>query len=108
MIIDTTDMANVTALPVKPRSNETERVLTQVHSYKCSHRRFTVDEKLAQVECSDCKERLDPMFALTQLVHQETRYHELHARYQDEMKRLGERSKTKCRHCQKMTDISRA
>ncbi len=103
-----TTLASVTALPVKPRNNTTERVLTEVHSYECMHRSFIIDAKLAQVTCADCKERMDPMFALTQLVRQETKYHELHARYQDEMTRLGERSKTKCQHCKQMTSISRA
>jgi hypothetical protein len=99
---------NVTVLPVKPRDNSTERVLTEVRTYACRHARFVVDEKLEQVECSDCHERLNPIFALLQLCWQENRYHELHARYQDEMTRLGERSKTKCRHCGQMTPISRA
>lgn len=95
--------------PFKKRPIDVERVLTVVHSYgQCRHERFTIDEKLAQVECRDCKASLNPFYALAQLARQETRYHELHERYQDEMKRLGERSKTKCEHCQKMTRISRA
>lgn len=101
-------LAPVLTLPVKQRDNDTDRVLTEVHSYKCFHRRFTVDEQLQQVECTDCKERLNPMFALITLSRQENRYHELHARYQDELTRLGERSKTKCEHCNKMTRISKA
>jgi ribosomal protein S27E len=99
---------NVTVLPVKPRDNSTERVLTEVRSYACLHKRFVIDDQLQQVECRDCGEKLNPMFALVQLCRQENRYHELHARYQDEMQRLGERSKTKCRHCGQMTPISRA
>lgn len=99
---------NVTELPVKRRTTSTERVLTEVRSYACRHTRFVVDEKLEQVECADCKERLSPIYALLQLCRQETRYHELHARYQDELKRLGERSRTKCRHCGQMTPISAA
>lgn len=99
---------NVTALPVKPRDNSAERVLTIAPGVKCLHRRFLVDDKLAEVECADCHEKLSPMWALTQLTYQENRFHELHARYQDEMTRLAERSKTKCRHCGEMTPISRA
>lgn len=100
--------AEVVALPVKHRDNNIDRVLKEVHSYECAHRRFTIDAKLAQVTCSDCQERIDPMYALIQLARQETRYHELHARYQDEMQRLAERSRTKCRHCGQMTPISNA
>lgn len=101
-------LAPVLTLPVKPRDNDTERVLTEVRSYACMHRRFTIDDHLQQVECRDCGEKLNPMFALISLCRQESRYHELHQRYQDEMKRLAERSKTKCRHCGEMTSISRA
>ncbi len=102
------DPGNIIALPVKPRDNSTERVLTEVAGVKCYHRRFTVDDKLQEIECRDCGQKLNPMFALIQLVRQETRYHELHARYEDEMRRLGERSKTKCQHCDQMTRISKA
>ncbi len=58
--------------------------------------------------CADCKEKLNPMWALQQLSRAEHRYHELHARYHDELKRLGERSRTKCQHCDQMTRISRS
>jgi hypothetical protein len=102
------DGAIIVAFPGTLRDNNIERVLTEVHGYECRHQRFTVDAALAQVSCADCKERLDPMFALIQLARKETRYHELHARYQDEMQRLGERSKTKCQHCDQMTRISKA
>lgn len=97
-------------LPVKFRDNDIERVVTVVRApyHACQHERFTVDDKLAQVVCRDCGVKLDPMQALVLIAHGETRYHELHARYQDEMKRLGERSKTKCQHCGKMTRVSQA
>ncbi|MES2729992.1 MAG: hypothetical protein V4621_07880 [Pseudomonadota bacterium] len=103
----TEDGADIIPLPVKFRTDDTERVLTVVSPYGgCRHERFTIDSRLTQVECRDCKAVLDPMFALTALAKQETRYHELHARYQDEMARLRERSRTKCEHCGEMTRIS--
>jgi uncharacterized protein YeaO (DUF488 family) len=40
-------------------------------------------------------------------MHKEHRWHELHARYQDEMQRLAERERTKCQHCGQLTRISR-
>lgn len=103
------DSAEILRFPFK-QIEDTKRVLTVVSPYggKCRHVRFTIDERLALVECSDCGERLDPMYALTTLARQENRYHDLHERYADQMKRLGERSKTKCEHCQKLTRISRA
>jgi len=102
-------LAEVHELPVKKyRLTDNGRVLSEERSYKCMHRRFTIDDRLGHVECRDCKEKLNPMHALTMLARQETQYHELHERYQDELKRLAERSKTKCEHCQKMTRISKS
>lgn len=100
---------NVTLLPVKPRNElGRDRVLQTVLTHKCWHRRFTVDEQAEKVLCADCKEPLNPMWVLVQLSNQETKYHELHDRYQDELKRLKERSRTKCRHCGNMTPISKS
>ena len=97
-------------LPVKHRPDDVERVLTVVSPYSgpCRHQRFIIDERLLQVECADCKALLDPIQALVTLCRQETRYHELHERYQDQMQRLRERSRTKCQHCGQMTRISNA
>lgn len=101
--------ASVHTLPVKPRpAIDAGRVLTEVHSYACQHGAFIIDTALEQVTCGRCKERLSPMYVLQQLTRQETRYHELHARYADEMARLATRSKKKCEHCDKITRISKA
>ncbi|WP_413194204.1 hypothetical protein [Pararobbsia alpina] len=100
---------NVTVLPVTPRPNLVdERVFTMVPGMTCWHRRYLVDDKKAEVECADCHEKLNPMWVLQQLAFAENRYHELHARYHDELKRLGERSRTKCEHCGQMTRISKS
>lgn len=97
----------ITEIPVRPKVNR-GRVLEIVYSYgKCRHESFLIDEQLATVECANCHAHLNPMEILVRLAHQETRWHQLHAHYKDEMTRLGERRKTKCRHCHKMTDISR-
>lgn len=68
---------------------------------------YIVDEKLAEVECGKCGAKLNPMWVLAQIAGQDRRLHEAAARYQDEQKRLAERSRTKCQHCHQMTRISR-
>jgi DNA-directed RNA polymerase subunit RPC12/RpoP len=85
---------------------DTGRVLQIAPGMKCWHKRFIIDETLDTVECRDCGEKLNPMYALKTLARQESQYHQYHARYQDELRRLSERSKTKCEHCRKMTRIS--
>ena len=96
----------VTKLPVRPDPGR-ERVLP-VQPSKCQHfmTGYIVDEKLAEVTCRACGEKLNPMWVLHQLSLTENRWHDLHARYQDELARLRERSRTKCEHCGGMTRIS--
>ncbi|MGF6641814.1 hypothetical protein [Paraburkholderia sp. MM6662-R1] len=98
---------NVTPLPVTQRNLGPDRVLL-VPTSKCCHfmTGYLVDEKLAEVTCKACGEKLNPMWVLQQLCHAESRWHELHARYQDELQRLRERQRTKCEHCGGMTRIS--
>jgi len=84
-----------------------ERFLVVDHM-ACSHHNgpYIIDDTLAEVTCGQCKAKLNPMFVLKQLAHQETRWHTHFKQYQGEMKRLSERSKTKCQHCKQMTRIS--
>ena len=68
---------------------------------------YLMREGEAEVECGLCGTRLDPLIVLAQLarhVAQWQRHREIH---QDEMKRLNERTRTKCQHCGKLTRISR-
>jgi len=104
----TEDADNVTPLGVKPRRDlGDERVLTPVATGPCYHTRgYAVDERLAEVKCKTCGEKLNPIWVLNQIAHAESRFHELHARYQDELQRLNERMRTKCEHCGDMTRIS--
>jgi hypothetical protein len=110
----------VTKLPVKFKTQPSgERVLEVIRGGgECNHSfiiaggqirnvAYIVDEAAAEVECSNCKAKLNPMWVLAKLAHKETQYHELAARYQEEMARLSERQRTRCDNCGKMTRISR-
>jgi Zn finger protein HypA/HybF involved in hydrogenase expression len=68
---------------------------------------YIVSEAEAEVTCGHCKAKLNPTWVLVRLAHQETKYHETAKRYQEEMKRLSERQRTKCDRCGHMTRISR-
>lgn len=46
------------------------------------------------------------MFVLKMLMQAESRWNQTRESYQEEMKRLRERSRTKCQHCGQMTRIS--
>jgi hypothetical protein len=112
----------VTKLPVKFKAQPSgERVLEVVHGGlrdgcnhsfnivggQVKHVTYIVDEAAAEVECGGCKAKLNPMWVLAKLAHNETKYHETAKRYQEEMARLSERSRTRCDACGHMTRISR-
>ena len=109
----------VTRLPVKFKARPTgERTLEVVHG-ACNHSfnivggqiknvTYIVDPAAAEVECSGCKAKLNPMWVLARLAHGETTYHDTAKRYQEEMARLKDRSRTKCDNCGHMTRISRS
>lgn len=98
---------NVLQLKVPFKKPAPEDVVLIVERTKCMHfGRFLVDATKAEVTCRDCGEKLNPMFVLGRLASEETRWHESFKRYQGQMKRLNERSRTKCQHCGQMTRIS--
>ena len=106
------DDDNVTKLPVRFKSPAPEgRTLLRPwevgRSGGCMHSRFVVDDKKLEVECGDCKEKLNPMWVLVHLTIQDKQMHEAAKRYKEEMARLAERERTKCNHCGQMTRISR-
>ena len=101
-------MDNVTEIPVRFKNPAPDgRILTIAVGVKCIHGPFIVDDTLETVECQKCKERLSPMHVLKMLAREETRWHEFHAHYEEEKKRLSERQRTKCEHCKEMTRISK-
>jgi ribosomal protein S27E len=103
-----TEQDGVVQLKVPFKKPVPEDRMLVVEPRKCFHGPYVIDEAAAEVTCKACGEKLNPMYVLAQLASKESRYHAAAARYQDEMRRLNERSKTKCRHCQKMTPISHA
>lgn len=115
------DDDKITKLPIKfkePPSADGP-TLKVVRYEGCNHRwvfnngrqknaQYIIREGETEVECGLCKTKLDPMFVLKILAHEETSWGETRKRYQEEMKRLNERKLTKCQHCAKMTRISRS
>ena len=108
--MDIVDDEKVTKFPVRFKHQEMDRNLVrpwEVGKRECHHQRFIIDDKKAEVECADCKEKLNPMWVLAYLCNRESLWQDARKRYADEMARLDERSSTKCQYCQKMTRISR-
>jgi hypothetical protein len=104
-------LADVVPLPVQHRQPPAENgpMLQAVPMFgRCSHfnTQFEVDVDAAKCLCLGCGAEVSPMFVLEALMRQESRWMQTRAAYQDEMKRLSERERTKCQHCGKITRIS--
>jgi hypothetical protein len=119
-----TDDDNIKKLPVKfkkPPGDEPP-FLSIVNRWGdkdgCDHRSYYVEgrgfvnvtyqirEGETEIECGRCHTRVDPMFVLKIMASEETSWSLQRARYIDEMKRLRERSRTKCMKCGYLTEIS--
>ncbi len=76
---------------------------------KCQHyaNSYEVDVDAGECVCLACGDKVSPIFVLERLMKAESRFMRARESYQSEMKRLKERSKTKCDHCGHMTRISR-
>lgn len=98
----------ITRLPVVERSRELN--LEVVHydpKQPCQHRgvSFRLHEGEAEVECGGCGVRLEAMFVLRQLAHEESRWKTNREAFVVAQKKLQERVRTKCQHCGQMTRI---
>lgn len=114
---------NIKALPVKfknPPSDDPPllSVVSRGADRDCDHVHYFADNRMVpvtyhiregetEVECGHCHVRLDPMFVLRRMATKETQWSRAREHYIEEMARLSERSRTKCYHCGKMTEISR-
>lgn len=98
------DDDKVVTLPTAKRPKP-DAALEVVHSYKCQHGHFLVDEKAAEVECGLCHEKLNPMWVLGRIAHDDWRLRERWASMKAEVDLLAPKLRAKCKHCGKMTPV---
>src|ERR1700743_1421277 len=99
-------MSNVTKLPVSLKDNS--KIVTLVQDFAgCQHRRAIVDEKLAELTCADCGERLNPIRFLADVAKQERMYEYAQTSIAAARKALEERSRCRCTKCGEWTEIRR-
>ena len=106
----TTDNSNIISLVTGKKPSKDKRILKKSYGKGnriCLHGPYLIDEQLSTVECEGCGEKLNPMFVLMRLAGKETTWHTYEQRYNEDMARLQERSRTKCEHCKEMTRISK-
>ena len=80
-------------------------VRTRYEYSKCQHRKVNVDEILAEVECSDCGAKLNPMQVLVRLAREESRLKQRIESLRKLNAELDTKTRTKCRHCGEMTPV---
>lgn len=73
---------------------------------RCRHMHVVVDVDLAEVECDDCGERLNPVATLLRFAHEENRLKHRIDELNKINKRLSKRVRTKCQHCGRMTRVN--
>ncbi len=99
----------ISKLPIRNKQHKQGLMLVPPPRTTCDHlnAQFEVDFNAGKCKCMTCGGEVSPMFVLQQLMKAESRWQTNLERYQDEMRRLKERSRTKCQFCGKMTGISR-
>ena len=101
---------DVTKLPVRNKQKQNSGLFLVPRPFgKCHHYTgpFEIDAEGGSCTCLECGEDVSPFLVLSRLMNKESRWNQSRERYNDEMKRLHERSRTTCEHCGKMTKISR-
>ena len=71
----------------------------------CQHVNIVIDEELAEVECAECGERMNPVFVLARFAKQESVWGNRLIALRAEQEALKERCRFKCQHCGKYTNI---
>ena len=72
---------------------------------QCRHLNITVHEDLAQVACRDCGEKLNPIWVLTRMAKEETKWAMRRGEFIAARAELAKRKRCKCQHCGQMTRI---
>jgi hypothetical protein len=118
------DDEKITRLPIDYNTQSGDdapglKVIRSAPGKGCDHRSYYVKgrglvpvtyylrEGETEVECGHRHTRVDPMFVLQIMAGEETQWSRARGRYVEEMTRLHKRSRTKCRHCGRMTEISK-
>lgn len=100
---------NVVSLGLKPKSTEGPELTVVDNWTECRHGRFLVDEKLAEVECGICHAKLSPMWVLNKIAQDDSQLRTDHLRMKATIKiireKIDKRTRCKCNHCGKMTNI---
>lgn len=96
---------NVTPFP-RRKKGAPRGPLEVVHQYGgCQHAHMELCEKKAEVTCGDCGEKLNPIWVLMRIATDDRMLTDRWAGMKAELRLMGERTRVKCRHCQRFTPV---
>lgn len=72
---------------------------------KCQHTNIELDITVTTIQCIDCGQQINPVAWIYMLINEWHEYERAAKAYLEALKEYQERSRTKCSHCGKMTDI---
>lgn len=98
---------NLVRIGKRQKMVDPDRTLETVRSRECRHPRFTIDESLNNVSCSVCNAELNPIWVLAKLATKDSLLAQSRDRLSALVKKMGNKTKYKCRSCGKMNDMSR-
>lgn len=100
------NLENLVIFPVKLKTVPGKPIsVAQVPYTACRHLHTEIDPQKAEVTCLDCKALLNPIWLLEQLSREDDRLFRRWAELKATIQAMDERTKTKCKHCGKMTPI---
>lgn len=97
---------NIKDIGVKfKRPSEEDRMLKVVHNKDCYNHQYLIDAEADIISCSKCNKTFNPMAVLVDLARKESTWINNKKRSMELLKKVEERTSTKCSHCGKMTKI---
>lgn len=86
-----------------------EQIFTEIkkipHVDECQHNHVKIDEATDSVICSDCGERLSPMWVLKRLAQRHNQFYWNYERLFKMTEKAAKMNRCKCQFCGKMTKI---
>jgi len=76
-------------------------------AFNCIHKNILIDESLNEVQCKNCKEKLNPIWVLARFAKEGNRYEMAFSRIKKTLEKADKKNMCKCQHCKKMTLIQR-
>lgn len=93
-------------MKIDEKTDDGEAIVIEFRrSYKCQHLRLLIDDDLKEITCGDCKEKLNPFFAISQMMRLVPKWRRIKAASDLAREEAQKKLRTKCQHCKQITTI---